>query len=779
MKILKHAIPSMFQRRLTLLVALSLLVVGLLCFQLARLTVVQGADRRIDAEKPLTNRVYVPTVRGRILDRQGRVVAEDRPSYDVTVQFTVITGRWAYDKAATAARSANRERWAEIDALDREALIAEHRKAFDKQLQSLWETLARETNTPADEIDARKSTIVSRVQRIASHVWAANKERLSRESDEQVTFSDAAFTIGEQVQMHEVIPNISDEARLKIQQIIAASESRNDKRDETGKAVPNDLLVWQYVAVAPSRARAYPLDSMEVDVDLSTLPGPLKGEGKKTVKVEGVGSHIIGFLRPVGAEQINNRPFVWDDHEASRADLKGYIDGDLYGVYGLEQSQEQWLRGKRGQELKHLDTGRAEQQAPEPGRDVVTTIDMALQARIQALMDPSIGLLVTQPWHTKEPFMPPGTPLNGAAIVLDVAQGQVLAAVSMPTMRRRSDDDDAEEQPEPADDDIEARFYNEINFPWMNRVVAQPYQPGSTVKPLVFISAVTDGQINVNKVIDCQGHLYPTRPTELRCWIYKMYLSRHNELHGDEAIARSCNIYFYTLGRDLGSVDLVKWYTRFGAGRLLGCGLDEEVAGFLPNLARASVPNEPGFQQNDATFMGIGQGPIALTPLQIANAYATIARGGYMLSPSFVQVGERSEQAISEDLRLSPAAVDMAMNGLELAANNATMGTAHHITFDETFRRVPTISIDNVEIYAKSGTADASALLIDTDGDKKKETKVRDGDHSWYVAMVKKKGSNRVSYIVAVVVEYGGSGNNVSGPVVDQILYALRAEGYL
>lgn len=768
----------MFQRRLALLVLVSAGVVAVLGLQLARLTVVQGAQRRIEAEKPLTDRAYVPTRRGRILDRHGRVLAEDRPTYDVTVKFSVITGRWAYDQAAIAARRANREQWGEMSGTDREAMIAEYRKPFDQQLQDLWNTLSRETGTPVQEINDRKSTISSRVQRIASHVWKANMDRLSRESDEQVTLTDAAFTIRDQVQEHEVIRNISDEARLKIQQIIAMANVMDNERDADGNLVINKLAVWQNVGVDPARTRAYPLDAMEVDVDLSKLPGPLKGEGVKTIKVEGVASHIIGFTRPIGAEQINERPFVWNDHGDRKADLGGYIDGDLYGVYGIEQAQERRLRGIRGQELRHLDTGHSEHVAPEPGKDVVLTIDVALQARIAAAMDPSVGLMVAQPWHDREKNQALGTPLNGAAVVIDVSQGHVLAAVSMPTMRRRSTEADEPEQPEPAADDIEARFYDEINFPWMNRVVAQPYQPGSTMKPLVYLAAATQGKSGLHRVIECNGHLHPDQPTVMRCWIWNYFLQTHGPLRPEEAICRSCNIYFFTLGREMGTKDLVTWMQRFGAGRKPGTGLPEEINGFVPDLALADVPNQPGFQRNDATFMGIGQGPIALTPIQIANAYATIARGGYMLSPSFVQIGEPSADMISEDLHLNPEAVDVTMKGMWLSANDI-YGTSHHINYDDLHRRVPTITFEGATVYAKSGTADASPLMIDTDGDGKKETKVRDGDHSWYVAMIKKPGSSRVNYIVTVVVEYGGSGNAVSGPIVDQILHAMRAEGYL
>ncbi len=763
---IRRLIPSMFHRRLLLLLVVVVAVASMLGLRLAKLTLIEGDARRERAESVLIQRRLIPTTRGRILDRKQRVLAEDQASYDVCVRYPVLTGEWAYKQARRAAYRANRAAWQQLHTTQRDALIADYQRGFDQQAEQLWLAISGLGSVDAHELDSRRTTIVRRVKQIASDVWVRRLHRRSEELDEPVSLADVAQPIGEQTRFHPVLTAVSQDTRIAVTRLIAQAADHPD------------LAVWKQVQVRPSRRRSYPLETATVPVDRSSLPGPLRNDKPADVLVEGLGLHLLGGLRGVWKEDVDRRPYRRRiTGEPDVVDLGGYLPGDQLGSWGIERSQEDRLRGTRGQVAHHLDTSEQERLEPVAGHDVVLSIDLRLQSRIRAVIDPSIGLMKVQPWQSKgpptDPLMPqPGDPLNGAAVVLDVRTGEVLAAVSMPAMSlRRMRDDPA------------LVWGDAVEQPYLYRVVAQPYQPGSTVKPIVLAAAITEGRLasgNFAAQVTCEGHLDPDAPTRFRCWIYKMYNSTHGPLGGAEAIARSCNIFFYTMGRRLGPRTLARWYDQMGLGRPTGCGLAEEVVGDLPDW-RDPSHNTAGLTASDGIFMAIGQGPVRWTPLQAANAYAALARGGRYRPATFLLGGNDSDRpATTEDAdRLAPAGVAMALEGLDQAANER-YGSAHHLS---RLRGERIFNVEGIKVLAKSGTAQGVPHWVDENGDRRftpgTDTIVRRGDHAWVACMVQTPGSTQPNYVVVVVVEYGGSGGAVAGPVANQILHAMRAEGYL
>ncbi len=760
--LLSRLVPSMFQRRLILVGSGALVAAVVLIVQMARLTIVEGAVWRGRAEAALVHRRLIPTARGRILDRRMRVLAADRPSDDVCVRYAVLTGDWAYTRARRDAYKANKTHWVQFHEQDRQVLIEQYQRPYDQQVEKLWQTLCREGGIDRHELEQRKATIVRRVKQIASTVWDRRLQLRMEEEGEPISLIEVAQPISEQTAAHPLLKGVDHLALIRFQSLIAAAA------DDPGMAV------WRQVSVEPSRSRYYPLQNMTLLVERNTLPGPLRRDTPIEVAVNGVGTHFIGALRNVWKEDVQRRPFRRPDGGTAGAgmDLGGYLPGDAVGWWGMEKSQEDRLRGVRGQVVRHLDTDQQQRIEPLGGGDVVLTVDIQLQARLQAIMAPAFGLMRVQPWHhdgpRPDPLEPqPGQTLNGAAVVLDVQQSQVLAAVSVPGFSLQQ-----------LRDDPGSVWRDHENQPFLNRTVSRPYQPGSTVKPLVLAAAMTDGKISGGETIECNGHLDPNHNDRYRCWIYKSFNSTHGPLAGREAIARSCNIFFYTLGRRL-SGGLVGWYDRFGLGRSTGCGLAEEVRGDLPKLGAQGYGSVVNLSVADAIFMGIGQGPIRWTPLQAAGAYAALARGGYAISPNLVMLGDRVEGQDGYDLELDPRGVEAAMGGLEDAVTKP-YGSVHSLTL---LRHEPVFNIESVRIFAKSGTAQGVPLWLDEDRDgrfnREVDRIVRRGDHAWTLCLVQRPGSPRPDFVVAVVVEYGGSGGAVAAPIVNQILHAMRAEGYL
>jgi penicillin-binding protein 2 len=779
---IRRHIPSMFHRRLTLLGAVVVVSLLILLLQTARLTLVQGPARRKQAQSALSEREFIPTARGRILDRTGRVLAVDDPSYDVSVSYDVISGRWSRAQAQRDAYQANRNRWGELDDDEKEQRIVERQKAYAEQIEMLWSVLCDLGQTSRTQIDQRIQEINARVNGAISNRAVRRQQQLEEERETPVTFSDAVQRVLEETIAHPVAYDIDEPARAQVESFITEARREALPREATdaqgareGGAAPADnasLRVWREVKVTPSKRRRYPEETIALHIEQASLPAPLRKDSPIDVEVHGVGLHFLGRLRNVWKPDLDRKPFQRTDERGRRIiDLYGYRDDDRIGAGGIEESMEEVLRGRRGQVVRYLDTGSQDRIEPVRGKDVTLTIDARLQARIMALMDPRLGLMKRQEWHGSD-FGPVGEPLCGAAVVLDVESGEVLAAVSVPWFSL----DDLENH-------SEKLFADQVNKPYVFRPVGSAlggvYQPGSTIKPLILVAAESERKLGRGEAITCNGHLEADDPAHYRCWIFKTYNNTHGPLQAPEAIARSCNIFFYTLGRRLGGKRLVTWFDKFNLGRPTGCGLPEEAGGDIPDLSKADQRNAPGFSLADATFMAIGQGPVRWTPLQAANVYATLARGGVALTPTFIHRPEQKGPTRT-DLHLDPHGVHDAIDGLYDAVNQS-YGTGNHLTHED-HTRENIFNLDNVRVMGKSGTADAEPLRIDSNGNGKIDSSddiIKNGDHAWFVGMVQKPGSKRPDYVVAVVVEYAGSGGKIAGPIANQILHALRAEGYL
>jgi penicillin-binding protein 2 len=200
------------------------------------------------------------------------------------------------------------------------------------------------------------------------------------------------------------------------------------------------------------------------------------------------------------------------------------------------------------------------------------------------------------------------------------------------------------------------------------------------------------------------------------------------------------------------------------------------VSGVMPRL---EGPNPPGreLSQSNAIQMAIGQGPIAVPPMQVAAAHAALARGGYYLAPLLIR--QRAEQQEARDLKLPPRVVHNALAGMYESVH-ALRGTGRWLQLES--GREPIMNLEDLVIRAKTGTAQAPVQFIDANRNGRRdegEVILRQGDHSWYVCHVQKPGEDRARFVVVVLVEYGGSGGRVSGPVANQVLHALKTEGYL
>lgn len=745
-------IPSMFHRRLALLMVFFLLGGSVLLARVARLTLVDGGDLLAEAERRLVSERWIETTRGRILDRNGLVLAMDRPAFDIAVDYQVITGDWAMQQAAAAARRANSDTWLELSPAERDALIEARLPEYRDQLEALWSDFATIAGLPREELERRKNAVIAHVNRMAVSIWErrrlARQRELSRQRETlvEVELADVARPIREQREPHVLLHGVDDDIAFSFRKLAEAHPG---------------------LSVTDGVAREYPHETMEVVVDLSSFPAHLRKPHVQSVTVRGVATDLIGWMRDrVFEEDIDRR---YDATGVDPADDLGrYLPGDSVGSAGLEKALEVELRGSRGRAARRLDTGDVERIEPVTGTDVTLAVDIELQAHLQAILDPALGLTIVQDYHANPDHI--GQQLAAGIAIVEIATGESMALASTPTFERAE-----------IEDNIDRIFNDPVMAPAINRAFGRPYEPGSIVKPLVLATGVSEGVHSLGERITCNGHLLPNRDDIYRCWIYRDRYSytTHSQqlggpLDGAEAIARSCNIYFYTIGRALGPERLATMYTDLGVGSGFRFGLEPGQPGFMGRLDGSPL------ESTDGIFLAIGQGPVSWTPLHAANAYATLARAGVTLEPRMLRNTGESQR--TRDLHWNRAAVATALEGLRRGVNEDG-GTGHHLSLDS--RREPIFNAAGVRVAGKTGTAQAGPIYQDADRDGELDRDangnlipLRSGDHSWTTVLVGPEGGE-YEYAISVVVEYGGSGSRVSGPIANQAVHALQQRGYL
>ena len=331
------------------------------------------------------------------------------------------------------------------------------------------------------------------------------------------------------------------------------------------------------------------------------------------------------------------------------------------------------------------------------------------------------------------------------------------------------------------------RFRPQLNSdiyrrPLANRAL-QAYAPGSTVKPLLASAGLTENVITPQTTVVCNGFLFANRPTMFRCSIYQETNGRvtHGPLELEDALALSCNIYFYTLGGKLGIDRLVHWFDAYGLGRDSGFELPESD-GVIPRLTENRDASD---ERTEALQLGIGEGPLTATPLQMANAYATLLRSGLEIAPRILL---NAPQVRNQRFQLDPAILATVKSGMRAVI---TRGTAKEI-----------FTNFHLPIAGKTGTADTSRPAFDDNGqpvydanrplvDSDNKPRVdkdgqamfarasEKGTDAWFLAYAPASEDVPPKFIVAAVKEFGGYGGKASAPMVKEALMQLERHHYL
>ena len=311
----------LFHRRIILLTFTFVCVLAVLVLQTSRLMVMQGAQRLEKAQGRLHTTTYLPTWRGHIRDRKGRIIAEDVASYDVAVEWDYITGDRAVRLARQDARSSvGDDAWRSLSPERGQSLIDAFLPTRQSELEEFWVSIASESGIDRQDLEKSLTLIRDEVKHTVQVVWARQEELHKQRFPESVPFE--AQPIREQIEPHVVLPRVDDELAMRFSLL-------STSLDDAG-------------TVQHTRQRDYPYRNQSVLIDRSTLPRPIRQFDTIQIELRSVAELIVGDVRgDVWAEDIQRRSF----RSNGVVDLGGYRLGDEVGNRGLELSLEDYLRG--------------------------------------------------------------------------------------------------------------------------------------------------------------------------------------------------------------------------------------------------------------------------------------------------------------------------------------------------------------------------------------------------------------------------------------------------
>jgi len=451
-------------------------------------------------------------------------------------------------------------------------------------------------------------------------------------------------------------------------------------------------------------------DAMKVELDPERFPGvSIQADTTRRYPRRTDAAHVLGRTAPMWKEN-------WDVYKDRYRDdpRKKYSLDDTFGSQGLELVFEDALRGRRGRRT-HVSDSRGTVHVtlratpPQFGRDLRLTLD----CRIQRCAEEALA----------------ATGRPGAAVVMDVSNGELLCLASSPTY------DANEPMAELLDPDLHP------DRPLIRRATSGLYPPGSTFKVIDTLAGLQSGKLTSDSTFSCTGVHY-IGGHAFSC------LGHHFDVDLERALARSCNIYFYKAGARVGASQIEAVARKLGLGERTGIEIaDEPGICYGPRWLREQR-GERWYPGNTAN-LAIGQGMMLVTPLQMARAVAAVANGGRLLRPHLEMSDAPIESFVTRTIPLSDDAVTFLRNAMR---STCTVGTAR-----KTFRSF------QPAVAGKTGTADTG----------------RGTNHGWFVGFVPHKTPKVAFAVVIEDLPAGEHGGEHACPVARIILEKMRRLGYL
>ncbi len=432
-------------------------------------------------------------------------------------------------------------------------------------------------------------------------------------------------------------------------------------------------------------------------------------------------THLIGYV-----SQANQ-----DDIESTQAIKKNFVPGLKVGKVGLEKTFEEKLIGTNDIERYEVNAygrriSQLEFQKGEKGKTLRLTIDTEVQKLANELLKDKAGSIC----------------------VMDIYTGAVIAMHSSPSF-------------DPnlfvfgiGQDDWQL-IRNDPMKPLVNKTLQGNYSPGSTIKPIVALSALENGIVNTSFTVRCTGK------TEMYGQIYHCWKKKgHGYVSLRNAMKQSCDTYFYEVARKLGVDKLSETAKKFGLGeKVFGDLFDIEKKGLIPNTQWKKNALGKGWLLGETIITGIGQGYIQTTPIQLCLMTAQIANGGYKIYPHIVVDDKVKDQPIDKftPLYKNSKNIKIVQDAI-FGSTNEVMGTSYRSRIDN----------PKYQFAGKTGTAQVKKI---TEEERELDLKTfqipyEQRDHALYVAFGPYKNPR---YALSVIVEHGGNGSTTAAPMATKL----------
>ena len=430
----------------------------------------------------------------------------------------------------------------------------------------------------------------------------------------------------------------------------------------------------------------------------------LINEQRRLYPRDGFMAHLIGYVGEVSEDMLQNPQYAY------------YTPGDVVGRSGVEETYDQILRGADGShdvlvDARGREVGVLGNEPAVPGKDLKLTIDLDIQRAAENAMGDR----------------------NGAIVALDPHTGEVLAMVSRPVF-------DPNRFAVKIGRDDWNHLITDPDHPLLNKAIQAQLAPGSTFKVIMSVAGLEEG-IAQNLKVDCQGGAS----------FYGHFFAcdaHHGNVTIQNALPLSCDTYYYTLAQRLGIEKIAYWAHKMGIGYKTGIDLPNEASGIMPSEEWKMRNYHEKWYAGETISVGIGQGAVALTPIQLARAIGGITSGGDFQRPHVVlpnQLPAQYEQAMLEtyagsgttQVHIDPVAWQTITDGMAAATTTGTAAASH---------------LAGIDFAGKTGTAQ---VLNHSFGAKSVSKDKNGRANSWFVGVAPRRNPD---IVVVVLWEHGGWG---------------------
>jgi penicillin-binding protein 2 len=648
------------------------------------------------------------TVRGRILDRNKNVLAVDEPAFQLHISYELSS--FMDERVRRAKLLRVPENPARPDTLPKA------REQLEAGLDKVEHIISRCTRFGLEPED-----IKNRITQINDRIWNLR------------TFLAWVRNDPDPKILRKYANNLN---RIPLSEAIASFESRFPDENQR-------LVIISKVEDIADMDKTWPLLELKTNDDI--FAAQLEFLDADTIQIlpqaqraYPYGSAAAQTIGWVGRAQPRDRELFANDR------LSSYLGDEISGRDGVEYVCEAVLRGRRGEVIYDIDRQLISRTETELGKDVLLTLDIELQKKIEDYL----ADCDRNPDNCRAPV---------AAVVIEVVTGDILALVSTPVY-----------------DLNRARYDYAVlsaypNEPLRNRAIYRQYPPGSVIKPLILIAGLESGKITPREVISCPAKKAPRGWPS--CWVYNKYGTCHDDKwrnYARNAIRGSCNIFFSRLADRIEPLVLQQWFLKFGYGKRIPlpphsyfAGLESADRPRTANHPLRNLKQAPGIISSgnsadtilprERRYFGIGQGNLRVTPLQVANAMAAIARDGLYKSPRLFIDDPNDLNSDYIALNISRETLAVVRDGMSAVVGEPG-GTAYR-EFQNTH-----FAEQGVEVFGKTGST-------------------QEPENAWFAGFAEDNEGRAIA--LAVLVEGGEHGSSDAAPLAARILQFCIDTAYL